>query len=147
MLALIAAAALLQFAPIDAPLPPGVPAGSFDLHGFTADHQETPAPVLVHGEDGRDRVFIAFLSPVDGKCIIAQLVTVGDKPMRAVLAGNVVTKDEPEFVRASLPSAKDLVDNGVTSTGTTIVVECGDPEDASTWVASRFYYIGPSSST
>jgi len=145
MLALLAAA-LLQFAPIDAPLPPGVPAGSFDLHGFTADHEQTPAPVLVHGEDGRDRVFIAFVSPVDGKCIVAQLVTVGDQPMGAVLAGNAVTKDEPEFARVTLPSARDLAENGVTSTGTTIVVECGDPDNASTWVASRLYYIGPSGS-
>jgi len=127
-------------------MPPGVPAPSFDLHGFTPDHDETRAPVLITTEGKPDQVYVAFDSPADGKCLVAQVVMVGEKPMAVVLAIGAVVKGEPEFVRAALPDAKTLKENGVTSTGTTIVAECGDPDDTGSYVASRMYHIGATSS-
>ncbi len=139
MFALIAAAALLQFAPIDSPA--NLPAPSFDLHGLTADLAPAPAPVLFPGDGGPDRALVAFSSPVDGRCALGELVTVDGKPMFALLAQSVVTKGEPEIVRATLPSANDLRDAGAIADGTSIVVECAAQGQAP--VASRVYHIGP----
>lgn len=87
MLLALAAAALLQFAPIATPA--GLPPPAFDLRGFTADHKPTAAPQLVHGAE-HDVALIAFTGPLDGECIVAEAVDVGPKHMAVPLARGAV---------------------------------------------------------
>jgi|GEM_PF-4692901 len=134
-----AAAALVQFAAIATPVE--APAGpAFDLHGATDDGQPTDAPVFF-GDGTKPHARIRFASPVDGQCIVEQVVHRDGKPMAAPLAvSQRLLHGESSMVEVRLFTPKDAADSNAAIDDYTIALVCGNPDDStSKAIYSRFY--------